>query len=151
MVKKLNDEYYGLYRDHFNEPTQAHKKLQERNEVNIEGLFDSLMQSKDKIDYVYELEKPKPFKAYIDFGSIWKKKQQVYKHQQTLSEYHCSCTRPSADISYKTLPNTVVRDKQTNEHFKQKAVDLLSDYQDCLHEDSSTLKVALFSILINVY
>ncbi|KAA6396517.1 MAG: hypothetical protein EZS28_007956 [Streblomastix strix] len=105
----------------------------------------------DKIDKVYELEKSKPYKVYIDFGSIWQKKKQVYKHQQTLDEYHYSHTGPSADSSYKTLPNTVVRDKETNDYFKQKAVDLLSNYQDTTHEDSAILKVALFSFLIVVY
>ncbi|KAA6384875.1 MAG: hypothetical protein EZS28_019599 [Streblomastix strix] len=207
-VKKLNDEYYGLHKDHFNEPsitkteqlnkkrelnqkvfiiftpqnlsayyaalTQARQKFQKKNEVNIDRLSDELMKSKDilnkepyiqyyynhfydlqqlkdKIDQVYELEKVKPYKVYIDFGSIWQKKKQVYKHQQTLDEYHYSHTGPSADNSYKTLPNTVVRDKQTNDYFKQKAVDLLSDYQDTTHEDSATLKVALYSFLIVVY
>ncbi|KAA6398873.1 MAG: hypothetical protein EZS28_005603 [Streblomastix strix] len=58
---------------------------------------------------------------------------------------------PSADNSYKILPNTIVRDKQTNEQFKQKAVDLLQEDQDCIHENSATLKVALFSFLIVVY
>ncbi|KAA6400988.1 MAG: hypothetical protein EZS28_003481 [Streblomastix strix] len=100
---------------------------------------------------VYELEKAKPYKVCIDFGSIWQKKKQVYKHQQTLDEYRYSHTGSSADNSYKTLPNTVVRDKQTNDYFKQKAVDLLSDYQDTTHEDSATLKVALYSFLIVVY
>ncbi|KAA6387323.1 MAG: hypothetical protein EZS28_017150 [Streblomastix strix] len=33
------------------------------------------MQLKDKIDQVYELEKAKPFKEYIDFGSILQKKK----------------------------------------------------------------------------
>ncbi|KAA6331993.1 MAG: hypothetical protein EZS28_053326, partial [Streblomastix strix] len=113
--------------------------------------FYDLQQLKDKIDQVYELEKAKPYKVYIDFGSIWQKKKQVYKHQQTLDEYHYSHTGPSADNSYKTLPNTVVRDKQTNDYFKQKAVDLLSDYQDTTHEDSATLKIALYSFLIVVY
>ncbi|KAA6390930.1 MAG: hypothetical protein EZS28_013543, partial [Streblomastix strix] len=207
-VKKLNDVYYGLHKDHFNEPnitktqqlnknrelnqnafviftpqnlsayyatlTQARKKFLEQNEVNIEGLSDELMKSKDifnkepyiqyyynhfydlqqlkdKIDQVYELEKAKPFKVYISFGFIWQKKKQVYKHQQTLDEYHYSHTRPSADDSYKTLPNTLVRDKQTNDYFKQKAVDLLSDYQDTTHEDSAKLKVALYSFLFVVY
>ncbi|KAA6375654.1 MAG: hypothetical protein EZS28_028820 [Streblomastix strix] len=152
----------------------ARQKFQEKNEVNIFGLSDELMKSKDilnkepyiqyyynhfydlqqlkdKIDQVYELEKAKPYKVYIDFGSIWQKKKQVYKHQQTLDEYHYSHTGPSADNSYKTLPNTIVRDKQTNDYFKQKAVDLLSDYQDTTHEDSATLKVALYSFLIVVY
>ncbi|KAA6373369.1 MAG: hypothetical protein EZS28_031104 [Streblomastix strix] len=162
-VKKLNDEYYGLHKDHFNEPNitkiqqlnknreleqkafviftpqnlsayyaalaQARKKFQEKNE-----------QLKDKIDQVYELEKAEPFKVYISFGSIWQKKKQVYKHQQTLDEYNYLYTRPSADDSYKTLPNTVVRDNHTNDYFKQKAVDLLSDYQDTTHEDSAILK-----------
>ncbi|KAA6397481.1 MAG: hypothetical protein EZS28_006991 [Streblomastix strix] len=120
-------------------------------------LMDHLMsqwsqkQMKDKIDQVYELEKAKSYKVYISFGSIFQKKQQVYKHQQTLDEYHYSYTRPSADDSYKTLPNTVVRDKQTNDYFKQKAVDLLSDFQDINHEDSATVKVALYSFLIVVY
>ncbi|KAA6358508.1 MAG: hypothetical protein EZS28_045965 [Streblomastix strix] len=207
-VKKLNDEYYGLHKDHFNEPNitktqqlnkdrelkqkafviftlqnlsayfaalaQARKRYQEMNEVSIEGLSDGLMKSKgienkepyiqyyynqfydlqqlkDKIDQVYELEKAKPYKVYIDFGSIWQKKKQVYKHQQTLDEYHYSHTGPNAGNSYKTLSNTVVRDKQTNDYFKQKAVDLLSDYQDITHEDSATLKVALYSFLIVVY
>ncbi|KAA6387569.1 MAG: hypothetical protein EZS28_016904, partial [Streblomastix strix] len=207
-VKKLNDEYYGLHKDHFNEPNitktqqlnknrelnqkafviftpmnlsayyaalaQARQKFQEKNEVNIEGLSDELMKSKDifnkepyiqyyynhfydlqqlkdKIDQVYELEKAKHYKVYIDFGSIWQKKKQVYKYQQTLDEYHYSHTGPSADNSYKTLHNTVVRDKQTNDYFKQKAVDLLSDYQDTTHEDSATVKVALYSFLIVVY
>ncbi|KAA6379016.1 MAG: hypothetical protein EZS28_025457, partial [Streblomastix strix] len=77
--------------------------------------------------------------------------EQQLKHQQTLDEYHYSHTGPSADNSYKTLSNTVVRDKQTNDYFKQKAIDLLSDYQDTNHEDSATLKVALFSFLIVVY
>ncbi|KAA6404234.1 MAG: hypothetical protein EZS28_000254 [Streblomastix strix] len=113
--------------------------------------FYDLQQLKDKIDQVYELEKAKPYKVYIDFGSIQQKKKQVYKHQQTLDEYHYSHTGPSADNSYKTLPNTVVRDKQTNDYFKQKAVDLLSDYQDTTDEDSTTLKVALYSFLIVVY
>ncbi|KAA6393949.1 MAG: hypothetical protein EZS28_010524 [Streblomastix strix] len=153
---------------------QARQKFQEKNEVNIDGLSDELMKSKDifnkepyiqyyynhfydlqqlkdKIDQVYELEKTKPFKEYIDFGSIWQKKKQVYKHQQILDEYHYSHTGPSADNSYKTLPNTVVRDKQTNDYFKSKAVDLLSDYQDTTHEDSATLKVALYSFLIVIY
>ncbi|KAA6398802.1 MAG: hypothetical protein EZS28_005672, partial [Streblomastix strix] len=207
-VKKLNDEYYGLHKDHFNEPNitktqqlnknreleqkelviftpqnlsayyaalaQARKRYQEKNEVNIEGLSDELMRSKDilnkepyiqyyynhfydiqqlkvKIDLVYELEKSKPYKVYIDFGSIWQKKKQVYKHQQTLDEYHYTHTGPSADNSYKALSNTVVRDKQTNDYFKQKDVDLLSDYQDTTHEDSATLKVAIYSVLIIVY
>ncbi|KAA6391589.1 MAG: hypothetical protein EZS28_012888, partial [Streblomastix strix] len=113
--------------------------------------FYDLQQLKDKIDQVYELEKAKPYKVYIDLGSIWQKKKQVYKHQQTLDEYHYSHTGPSADNSYKTLSNTVVRDKQTNDYFKQKAIDLLSDYQDTTHEDSATLKVALYSFLIVVY
>ncbi|KAA6362561.1 MAG: hypothetical protein EZS28_041912 [Streblomastix strix] len=147
--KKLNDEYYGLHKDHFNEPNitqtqqlnknrelnqkafviftpqnlsayyaalaQVRKRFQEKNEVNIDGLPEKLMQSKDilnkeqyiqyyynhfydlqqlkhKIDQVYELEKAKPYKEYIDFGSIWQKKKQVYKHQQTLDEYHYSHT-----------------------------------------------------------
>ncbi|KAA6382488.1 MAG: hypothetical protein EZS28_021984 [Streblomastix strix] len=207
-VKKLNDEYYGLHKDHFNEPnitkiellnksreleqkafviftpqnlsayyatlTQARKKFQEQNEVNIDGQSDELMKSKgifnkesyiqyyynhfydlqqlkDKIDQVYELEKAKPYKVYIDFGSIWQKKKQVYKHQQTYDEYHYSHIGPSADNSYKTSPKTVVRDKQTNDYFKQKVVDLLSDYQDTNHGDQATLKVALFSFLIVVY
>ncbi|KAA6385721.1 MAG: hypothetical protein EZS28_018750 [Streblomastix strix] len=166
-VKKLNDEYQRLHKDHFNEPNiakteqlnknreleqkafviftpqnltdyyatlaQARKKFQEQNEVNIDGLSDELMKSK-VIERQNRLEK-----------------KQVYKHQQTLDEYHYSYTRPSADNSYKTLPNTVVRDKQTNDYFKQKAVDLLSDYQDTNHEDSATLKVALYSFLIVVY
>ncbi|KAA6380562.1 MAG: hypothetical protein EZS28_023912 [Streblomastix strix] len=153
---------------------QARKKFQQQNEVSIEGLSDELMKSKDilnkepyiqyyynhfydlqqlkdKIDQVYELEKAKPYKVYIDFGSIWQKKKQVYKHQQTLDEYHYSHTGPSADNSYKNLPNTVVRDKQTNDYFKQKAIDLLSDYQDTTHEDSATLKVAPCQFLIVVY
>ncbi|KAA6365580.1 MAG: hypothetical protein EZS28_038893, partial [Streblomastix strix] len=144
------------------------------NEISIEGLSDDLMKSKgienkepyiqyyynhfydlqqlkDKIDQVYELEKAKPYKVYIDFGSIWQKKKQVQKHQQTLDEYHYSHTGPNAGNSYKTLPNTVIRDKQTIEYFKQKAVDLLSDYQDTTHEDSATLKVALYSFMIVVY
>ncbi|KAA6397142.1 MAG: hypothetical protein EZS28_007327 [Streblomastix strix] len=206
--KKLNNEYYRLHKDHFNEPNitktqqlnknreleqkafviftpqnlsaqyaalaQARKKFQEQNQVNIEGLSDKIMNSKDifdkepyiqyyynhfydlqqlkdKIDQVYELEKAKLFKVYIDFGSIWQKKKQVYKHQQTLDENQNSHTGPSADNSYKTLPNIGVRDKQTNDYFKQKAVDLLSGYQDTTHEDSATLKVALFSFLIVVY
>ncbi|KAA6398889.1 MAG: hypothetical protein EZS28_005581 [Streblomastix strix] len=95
-------------------------------------------------------EKAKPYKVYISLGSIFEKKQQIYKHQQTLDEYHYSHTGPSADSSYKTLLNAVVRDKQTNDYFKQKAVDLLSDYQDTTHEDLVTLKVALFSFLIVV-
>ncbi|KAA6401259.1 MAG: hypothetical protein EZS28_003213, partial [Streblomastix strix] len=150
---------------------QGHKRFQEKNEVRIDRLPDSLLlskgienkesymqynynrfqalqQLKDKIDQVYELEKSKPYKVYFSSGSIYQKKQQVRKHQQTLDEYNYSYTRPSADNSYKTLPNTVVRDKQTNDYFKQKAVDLLSDYQDTNHEDSATLKVALFSFLI---
>ncbi|KAA6402882.1 MAG: hypothetical protein EZS28_001594 [Streblomastix strix] len=191
-VKKLNESYYGLHKDHFNEPSiskteqlnkirelnlkafviftpqnlstyyaalaLARQKFQEKNEDNIGGLSDELMKSKDilnkepyiqyyynhfydlqqlkdKIDQVYELEKAKSYKVYISFGSIWQKKKQVYKHQQTLDEYHYSHTGPSADDSYKTLPNTVVRDKQTNDYFKQKAVDLLSDFQDTTHED----------------
>ncbi|KAA6382352.1 MAG: hypothetical protein EZS28_022121 [Streblomastix strix] len=207
-VKKLNESYYGLYKDHFNEPNltktqqlnknreleqkafviftpqnlqayyialaQARKRYQEQNEVSIEGLSDGLMKSKDilnkepyiqyyynhfydiqqlkdKIDQVYELEKAKPYKAYISFGSIWQKKKQVYNHQQTLDEYHYTHTAPNAGDSYKTLSNTVVRDKQTNDYFKQKAVDLLSDYQDPIHEDSSTLMTALYSFLIVVY
>ncbi|KAA6389048.1 MAG: hypothetical protein EZS28_015424 [Streblomastix strix] len=77
--------------------------------------------------------------------------QQVYKHKQTLGEYHYSCTRPRADDSYKTLLDIVIRDKQTIDHFKQKAVDLLSDYQDFTHEDSTTLKFATFSFQIVVY
>ncbi|KAA6382481.1 MAG: hypothetical protein EZS28_021992, partial [Streblomastix strix] len=207
-VKKLNDEYYGLHKDYFNEPNitktqqlnkdreleqkafviftpqnlsayyaalaQARKRYQEKNEVNIKGLSDELMKSKgienkepyiqyycnhyydlqqlkDKIDQVYELEKAKPYKVYIDFGSIWQKKKQVYKHQQTVDEYHYCHTGPNACNSYKTLSNTLVRDKQTNDYFKQKAVDLLSDYQDTTHEDSATLKVSLYSFLIVVY
>ncbi|KAA6389050.1 MAG: hypothetical protein EZS28_015423 [Streblomastix strix] len=160
-------DYYAIL-------AQARKKFQEKNEVNIEGLPDSLMLSKgifnkepyiyyyynnfndlqqliDQIDQVYELEKPKPFKTYIDFGSIWQKKQQVFKHKQILYEYHYSHTRPSAYNSYKNLDNTADRDKKTNDYFKQKAVYLLSDYQDFLHEDSFTLNVALFSFLIVVY
>ncbi|KAA6398172.1 MAG: hypothetical protein EZS28_006295 [Streblomastix strix] len=152
----------------------ARKRFLDKNEVSIDGLGDSLLlskgienkepymqyyynhfydlqQLKDKIDQVYELEKAKPYKAYISFGSIFQKKLQVYKHQQTLDEYHYSRSRPSADDSYKTLPNTVVRDKQTIDYFKQKAIDLLSDYQDTNHEDSATLKVELFSFLIIVY
>ncbi|KAA6399263.1 MAG: hypothetical protein EZS28_005214 [Streblomastix strix] len=127
-VKKLNEEYYGLHQNHFSEPT-----------------------TENKIYQVYELEKAKPYKAYISFGSIWQKKKQVYKHQQTLDEYHYTHTTPNAGDSYKTLSNTVVRDKQTNDYFKQKAVDLLSDYQDPIHEDSSTLMTALYSFLIVVY
>ncbi|KAA6374789.1 MAG: hypothetical protein EZS28_029685 [Streblomastix strix] len=207
-VKRLNDEYYGLQKDHFNEPNitktqqlnkdreleqkafviftpqnlsayytalaQARKRYQEMNEVSIEGLSDELMKSKDifnkepyiqyyynhfydlqqlkdKIDQIYELEKTKPYKVYIDFGSIWQKKKQVYKHKQTLDEYHYSHTGPSANNSFMTLSNIIVRDKQTNDYFKQKAVDLLSDYQDTTHEDSATLKVALYSFLIVVY
>ncbi|KAA6375256.1 MAG: hypothetical protein EZS28_029217 [Streblomastix strix] len=207
-VKMLNDEYFGLHKDHFNEPNitqtqqlnknreleqkafviftpqnlpafyaalaQARRRYQEQNEVNIEGLPDSILklkgiennepyiqyyynhfydlqQLKDKINQVYELEKAKPYKAYISFGSIWQKKKQVYKHQQTLDEYHYSHATPNAGDSYKTLSNTVVRDKQTNDYFKQKAVDLLSDYQDPIHEDSSTLMIALYPFLIVVY
>ncbi|KAA6363876.1 MAG: hypothetical protein EZS28_040597, partial [Streblomastix strix] len=207
-VKKLNDEYYGLYKDHFSEPSitktqqlnknrepeqkafvifapqnlsayyaalaQARKRYQEKNEVSIEGLSAGLMKSKgienkepyiqyyynhfydlqqlkDKIDQVYELEKAKPYKVYIDFGSIWQKNKQVYKHKQTLDEYRYSHTVPNAGNSCKTPSNTVVRDKQTNDYFKQKAVDLLSDYQDTTHEDSATLMVALYSFLIIVY
>ncbi|KAA6392479.1 MAG: hypothetical protein EZS28_011995 [Streblomastix strix] len=131
----------------------ARNRFQDKNEVSIDGLPDELLKSKgifnkepyiqyyynhfydlyqlkDKIDQVYELEKSKPYKVYISFGSIYQKKQQVYKHQQILDEYNYSYSRPSADDSYKTLPNTVVRDKQTNDYFKQKAVDLLSDYQN---------------------
>ncbi|KAA6388870.1 MAG: hypothetical protein EZS28_015605, partial [Streblomastix strix] len=208
MVKKLNDEYYGLYKDHFSEPSitktqqlnknreleqksfvifapqnlsayyaalaQTRKRYQEKNEVSIEGLSDGLMKSKgienkepyikyyynhfydlqqlkDKIDQVYELEKAKPYKVYIDFGSIWQKNKQVYKHKQTLDEYHYSHTGPNAGNSCKTQSNTVVRDKQTNDYFKWKAVDLLSDYQDTPHEDSATLMVALYSFLIIIY
>ncbi|KAA6395997.1 MAG: hypothetical protein EZS28_008475 [Streblomastix strix] len=153
---------------------QACKKFQEQNEVSIEGLSDKLMQSEgvfnkepqnlyynnhfydlqqqeDKIDQVYQLEKAKPYKEYVDFGFIWQKKQQVYKRQQTQDEYNYSQTGPSADDCYKTLPNTVVREIQTNNYFKQKAVDLLVDYQDFIHGDSATLNVALFSFLIVVY
>ncbi|KAA6404379.1 MAG: hypothetical protein EZS28_000090 [Streblomastix strix] len=72
-------------------------------------------------------------------------------HQQILDECHYSHTRSNADNSYKTLPIIVVSDKQTNDYFKQKAIDLLSDYQDITHEDSATLKEALFSFLIVVY
>ncbi|KAA6389812.1 MAG: hypothetical protein EZS28_014660 [Streblomastix strix] len=103
---------------------QARKKFQEKNEVNIDGLSDELMKPKDKIDQIYELQKAKLYKVYIDFKSIWKKKKQIYKLQQTLDDYHYSHTGPSADNSYKTLPNTEVRDKQTNDYFKQKAVEL---------------------------
>ncbi|KAA6392926.1 MAG: hypothetical protein EZS28_011545, partial [Streblomastix strix] len=150
---------------------QAHQKFQEQNEVYIDGLSDESMKSKgifnkepciqyyynhfydlqplkDKIDYIYELKNANPYKVCIDFGSIWQKKKQVYKCQQKLDEYHYSHTGSSADNSYKTLPKTVVRDKQTNDYFKQKAVDLLSDYQDTIHEDSSTFKKALYSFLI---
>ncbi|KAA6378428.1 MAG: hypothetical protein EZS28_026046 [Streblomastix strix] len=207
-VKKLNESYYGLHKDHFSEPSitktqqlnknreldqkafviftpqnlsayytaldQARKRYQDKNEVSIEGLSDELMKSKDilnkepyfqyyynhfydiqqlkdKIDQVYELEKAKPYKVYIDFGSLWQKKKYVYKHQQTLDEYHYFHTAPNAGNSYKTLSNTVVQDKKTNDYFKQKAVDLLSEYQNVIHEDSATLKVALFSFLIVVY
>ncbi|KAA6398313.1 MAG: hypothetical protein EZS28_006160 [Streblomastix strix] len=38
--------------------------------------------------------------------------------------------KPSADDSYKTLPNAVVRDKQINDYFNQKAVYMKADYQD---------------------
>ncbi|KAA6388486.1 MAG: hypothetical protein EZS28_015986, partial [Streblomastix strix] len=130
---------------------QACKKFQEQNEVNIDGLSNEQMKSKDNIDQIYELEKAKPYKVYTDFGSVWQKMKQVYKHQQTLDEYHYSHSGTSADNSYKTLPNTVVRDKQTNDYFKQNAVDLLSDYQDTNHEDSATSRLALFSYLIVVY
>ncbi|KAA6392843.1 MAG: hypothetical protein EZS28_011626, partial [Streblomastix strix] len=142
---------------------QARQRYQDKNEVSIDVLPDSLLlskgienkepymqyyynhfydlqQLKDKIDQVYELEKAKPYKVQISFGSIFQKKQQDYKHQQTLDEYHYSHTRPSAGDSYKSLYDTVVRDKQTNDYFKQKAVDLLADYQDINHEDSATLK-----------
>ncbi|KAA6393580.1 MAG: hypothetical protein EZS28_010892, partial [Streblomastix strix] len=173
-AKEFNRRVKSLMMTYYAALAQARQKFQEKNEVNIEGLSEELMKSKDifnkepyiqnyynhfydlqqlkdKIDLVYEFEKGKPYKVYIDFGSIWQKKQQVYKYQQTLDEYHYSHTGPSADNSYKTLPNTVVRDKQTNDYFKQKAVDLLSDYQDTTHEDSATLKVALYSFLIVVY
>ncbi|KAA6385816.1 MAG: hypothetical protein EZS28_018658 [Streblomastix strix] len=165
-VKKLNDEYYGLHKDHFNEPnitkTQQLNKNRELNQKafviftpqNLSAYYAALAQARYKfqeMNEVYELEKAKPYKIYIDFGSIWQKKKQVYKHQQTLDEQHYSHTGPSADNSYKTLSNTVVRDKQTNDYFKQKAVNLLSDYQYATHEDSATLKVALYSFLIVVY
>ncbi|KAA6356479.1 MAG: hypothetical protein EZS28_047994, partial [Streblomastix strix] len=92
-------------------------------------------QLKDKTDQVYELEEAKPYKVYIDFVSIWQKKKEVYKHQQTLDDYHYSHTGPNAGNSYKTLSNTIVRDKQINDYFKQKAVNVLSDYQDTTRED----------------
>ncbi|KAA6377058.1 MAG: hypothetical protein EZS28_027415 [Streblomastix strix] len=143
---------------------QARKRFQDKNEVSIDGLPDSLLlskgienqepymqyyynhfydlqQLKDKIDQVYELEKAKPYKSYISFGSIFLKKQQVYKHQQTLDEYNYSHTGPSADNSYKTLPNTVVRDKlplgtkmdKICQHFNKEGItrDIDCEYNIC--------------------
>ncbi|KAA6367429.1 MAG: hypothetical protein EZS28_037044, partial [Streblomastix strix] len=149
--KRLGEKPFRLIKNLEAKLAQARQKFQEKNEVNIDGLSDELMKSKDKIHLLYELEKAKPYKVYIDFGYVWQKKKQVYKYKQILNKYHYTHTGPSADNSYKTLPNTVVRDIQTNYYFKQKAVDLLSDYQDTNHEDSSTLKVALFSFLTVVY